>query len=113
MESCAMCSCYVYDVLQHPMRRNAMFATLMRQDRIKHLLPTLVPEVIRFIKNRQLPHRLSHPNLLCVEAGLARKHKYHPIDQPLVCQHWFVEKIRNIGDLNMLHFHHTGGYCPE
>jgi hypothetical protein len=24
-----------------------------------------------------------------------------------------VEKIRNIGDLNMLHFHHTGGYCPE
>jgi hypothetical protein len=90
-----------------------MFAPLMRQDRIKHLLPTLVPEVIRFVKNRQLPHRLSHPNLICVEAGLARKHKYHPIDQSLICQHWFVEKIRNIGDLNQLHFHHSGGYCPD
>jgi hypothetical protein len=31
----------------------------------------------------------------------------------LVCQQWFVEKIRTIGDLNMLHFHHTGGYCPD
>ena len=108
-----MCSCYVYDVLQHPMKKNALFAPLMRQHRIKHLLPTLVPEVIRIIRKRELPQRSSHPTLLCVEAGLAQKHKYFEIDQQLVCQQWFVEKIRTIGDLNMLHFHHTGGYCPD
>jgi hypothetical protein len=90
-----------------------MFAGLMRQDRIKHLIPTLVPEVIRLIKKRQLPERESHPTLLCVEAGLVRRHKYFPIDQLLICQQWFVEKIKNVGDLYTLHFHHTGGYCPD
>jgi hypothetical protein len=106
-----MCSCYVYDVLQSPYPSTAPASALIRQDRIKHLFPVLVPEVIRLIKvNRKNPGTTYHCTLICLEAGLARRTR---INQTLICQHWFAEKIRIIGDLNQLHFHHTGGYCPD
>ena len=111
MESCPMCACYVYDVIQSPYPSTALFSELIRQDRIKHLYSVLVPEIIRLIKvNRKNPGTGYHCTLICLEAGLARRKR---INQTLVCQHWFAEKIRTIGDLNQLHFHHTGGYCPE
>jgi hypothetical protein len=110
---CPYCYAYVYDQLSRPAPHHhtflfEMLINLKRGLRDKH---AFVRPFMRAITD---PKEVGHIAILFVEAGGVTRPKRMKLDCPLpIARLWAEQKLRDIGDLDQLHFIHIHGVQPE
>jgi len=111
MEDCKACSVFVHDVLQRPIDSNVMYSDMMRQKRLLRIMPELVREIARFIRNKSGYLNInSYLVLRCVEEGLVHQARKYNLDPRTICKIWVNSKVKEIGDLDQIHIMHSGGF---
>jgi len=111
--ACEHCYAYVYDMLVRPMPRfnTFMFAPLINLKRGMRRPHDFVDGFIRAGSSPKEAHRLA---VLFTEAGGVTRPKKMTISSPLpIASIWVDLKLKEIGDLQELHFLHMGGFKPE
>ena len=101
---CKMCHTYVHDALRNPIALAG--TTPMRAMQYAYLF---VPEFVRIGHKRA---DTEFASLLFVEAG-GVKRSCHIRDPMAVARVWVKLQLQAIGDLDQVHFFHSGGFAPE
>jgi hypothetical protein len=109
---CPYCYAYVYDQLSRPAPHHRTFFFQMLIN-LKRGLRDTHSFVGPFMRATSDPKEIGHIALLFVEAGGVSRPKRMKVN-PLVIAHMFVQdKLKDIGDLDQIHFLHTEGFEPE
>jgi len=113
MSQCSMCSAFVHDTFMRPssVQEENLMSAWLRLKRIHSLMPHLLPDFIRACLNdKESPHLM----LLLVEAGAVARPPPGKIRHPLeLIRLWFRNRVREMGDLDQIHFFHSGGHVPQ
>jgi hypothetical protein len=109
---CPYCYAYVYDQLCRPVphRNTFLFAPLVNLERG---MKDPHPFVSNFIRASKDPKEIGHVALMFTEAGGVSRPKRMRIQPLLVARMWVVEKLKEIGDVDSVHFLHSGGFEPQ
>jgi len=113
METCSKCYAYVHDTLLRPppFCDTFLYAPFINTKRGLRDVHSFIPDFIRATNDRQ-----EIPNIAdrFVEAGGIRRPKCVNTKYALsVAQIWINVKLKEIGDLDQMHFFHSGGFAPE
>jgi hypothetical protein len=110
--SCPKCYAYAYDTLVRPASRarSDMFEHTISIPRIAKAAHTLTPD---FIRASVTPSDLTHIVILCVEAGGVVPPKNRKRNAFAIMWLWMQGRIKDLGDMNEIHFEHSGGFVQE
>lgn len=110
--NCPQCYAYAYDTLVRPASRARidMFEHTVSMPRITKAAHALTPD---FIRASVSPGDLTHVVLLCVEAGGVIRPKNRKRNAFAIIWLWIQERLRELGNMNEIHFEHSGGFAPE
>ena len=101
---CLMCNAYVYDTICKPY---AIPGTNAKRA-MKHA-NIFTPE---FVRASYEDSDTTYISLMFVEAGGVERSCF--LRDPIPIAHaWVAHQLKEIGDIDQIHFSHTGGYEPE
>lgn len=109
---CRMCRNYVHDTIKHPfsLKDCVIFGPLVNVKRAMRATPAFVPE---FIRASFSYHNHEYIAILFVEAGGVIMSKCFNINSVLpVARMWVQNRLKEIGDLDQIHFFHTTAPPP-
>ena len=109
---CPYCYAYVYDQLSRPVphHRTFLFEMLIN---LKRGLRDTHSFVRPFMRATTDPKEIGHIAVLFVEAGGVSRPKRMKLACPLpIARMWIQDKLKDIGDLDQIHFLHTEGFEP-
>jgi hypothetical protein len=107
-----MCYAYAYDTLirPHPPKEVASFGHVIDLKRIKKAGHSLTHDFIRASLN---PKDVSYLVMMCVEAGGVMKPKTGTRNCMSIMWYWLQKRFLALGDIDQIHFFHSGGLAPE
>jgi len=110
--NCPQCYAYAYDTLVRPASRARIdiFEHIVSMSRITKAAHTLTPEFIRACVTKG---DLSYVVILCVEAGGVIPPKNRKRNAFAIMSLWMQGRIKDLGNMNEIHFEHSGGFVPE
>lgn len=113
METCPKCYAYVYDTIVRPppFRDTFIYAAVINTKRGLRDVHSFIPDLIRAIEDD-----LEIPGIAVrfVEAGgICRPKCVNPKYVIPIAEMWVNIKLKEIGDLDQIHFLHSGGCEPE
>jgi hypothetical protein len=108
--TCPKCYNYAYDTLIRPHPINSPFADAINLDPIIHSAHSLTHDFMRASLNRK---EEMHLVILCVETGSVRKPVVGRRNPITMMRLWIQHRLHLMGNLNHLHFFHSGGYALE
>ena len=110
--ACPYCYAYVYDQLCRPAphRRTFSFEGLIN---LKRGMRNPHAYVNMFMRASADPKECSHIALAFVESGGVMRPGRMKINPLCVARMWIDEKMKEIGDVDQIHYLHTVGFEPE
>jgi len=113
METCSKCYAYVHDTLLRPppFRDTFIYAPVINTKRGLRDVHSFIPDFIRATNDTQeIPGIAVH---FMEAGGIFRPKCVNPKYALPISQMWVNIKLKEIGDLDQMHFFHSGGFAPE
>lgn len=113
METCSKCYAYTHDTLLRPppFRDTFLYAAFINTKRGLRDVHSFIPDFIRATND---PQEIPGIAVRFVEAGGIRRLKFKLLMDTLdIAEIWINVKLKEIGDLDQMHFFHSGGYAPD